>query len=61
MLSTSGGKADLSDYYRGEERDLMESQNTEFKSSWRDEYLKVICAFANADGGKLIIGIDDKG
>lgn len=27
----------------------------------RDEYLKVICAFANADGGKLIIGIDDKG
>ncbi|MBM4146066.1 MAG: transcriptional regulator [Nitrospira sp.] len=33
----------------------------EFKSNWRDEYLRVICAFANADGGKLIIGIDDKG
>ena len=39
----------------------MESQNTEYKSNWRDEYLKVICAFANAEGGKLIIGIDDKG
>ncbi|MDA8338190.1 MAG: hypothetical protein M0Z70_02685 [Nitrospiraceae bacterium] len=28
----------------------VESQNVEFKSNWRDEYLKVICAFANADG-----------
>jgi len=40
---------------------LTESQTTEFKSSWRDEYFKVICAFANTDGGELIIGIDDKG
>lgn len=39
----------------------VESQNVEFKSNWRDEYLKVICAFANAEGGKLIIGVDDKG
>ena len=39
----------------------VESQNVEFKSSWRDEYLKVISAFANTDGGKLMIGIDDKG
>jgi len=39
----------------------VESQNVEFKSRWRDEYLKVICAFANADGGKLISGMDDKG
>lgn len=39
----------------------VESQNVEFKSNWRDEYLKVICAFANTDGGKLIIGIDEKG
>jgi len=28
----------------------VESQNVEFKSNGRDEYLKVICAFANADG-----------
>ena len=38
-----------------------ESQITEYKSSWRDEYLKIICAFANTDGGQLIIGVDDKG
>lgn len=38
-----------------------ESQNTEYKESWRDEYLKWICGFANAQGGKLYIGIDDKG
>ncbi len=36
-----------------------ESQTTEFKPSWRDENLKVICAFANTDGGKLVIGVDD--
>jgi len=38
-----------------------ESQVTEFKTAWRDEYLKVICAFANTDGGELIIGVDDRG
>lgn len=27
----------------------IESQTIEFKSSWRDEYLKSICAFANTD------------
>ncbi len=39
----------------------VESQNIEFKSTWRDEYLKAICSFANTDGGKLIIGVDDRG
>ena len=38
-----------------------ESQTVEFKPSWRDEYLKVICAFANTEGGELILGMDDKG
>lgn len=38
-----------------------ESQNMEFKPNWRDEYLRVITAFANADGGSLIIGVDDDG
>ena len=38
-----------------------ENQNIEYKSAWRDEYLKWICGFANAQGGKLYIGIDDKG
>ncbi|MGN1172506.1 MAG: helix-turn-helix domain-containing protein, partial [Muribaculaceae bacterium] len=37
-----------------------ESQNIEYKESWRDEYLKWICGFANAYGGKLFIGVDDK-
>lgn len=38
-----------------------ESQNIEWKSGWRDEYLKWVCGFANAQGGRLLIGIDDKG
>jgi len=37
----------------------VESQNVDFKSSWRDEYLKVISAFANSDCGELRIGVDD--
>ena len=40
---------------------MNESQNIEYKSNWRDEYLKWICGFANANGGKLYIGIDDNG
>jgi ATP-dependent DNA helicase RecG len=28
-----------------------ENQNIEWKESWRDEYLKWICGFANAQGG----------
>jgi predicted HTH transcriptional regulator len=35
---------------------MPESQNIEWKESWRDEYLKWICGFANAKGGKIIIG-----
>lgn len=38
-----------------------ESQNIEFKESWRDEYLKWICAFANTSGGILYIGVADNG
>jgi ATP-dependent DNA helicase RecG len=38
-----------------------ESQNIEWKESWRDEYLKWICGFANAQGGRLIIGKSDTG
>ncbi|MDR0356691.1 MAG: putative DNA binding domain-containing protein, partial [Deltaproteobacteria bacterium] len=39
----------------------MESQNIEWKASWSDESLKLICAFANANGGTLEIGRDGKG
>ena len=40
---------------------MPEQQNIEWKESWRDEYLKWICGFANAQGGKLYIGCDDTG
>ncbi|MDX9847986.1 MAG: ATP-binding protein [Tenuifilaceae bacterium] len=40
---------------------MPENQNIEWKESWKDEYLKWICGFANATGGKLIIGINDEG
>ena len=36
-----------------------ESQQVEWKESWRDEYLKWICGFANAEGGVLVIGRND--
>jgi len=40
---------------------MAESQNIEWKESWKDEYLKWICGFANAQGGKIYIGTDDNG
>jgi ATP-dependent DNA helicase RecG len=40
---------------------MSETQNIEYKSSWRDEYLKWICGFANANGGSIFIGKDDAG
>ncbi|MBN2322698.1 MAG: putative DNA binding domain-containing protein [Spirochaetes bacterium] len=38
-----------------------ESQTVEYKQTWRNECLKVVSAFANSDGGALVIGLDDKG
>ena len=40
---------------------MPESQNVEWKESWRDEYLKWVCAFANTQGGVLDIGRNDDG
>ena len=40
---------------------MKEAQTTEWKESWRDEYLKWICGFANAQGGKIYIGCNDDG
>lgn len=40
---------------------MSESQNVEWKRRWRDEYLRWICGFANAEGGVLVIGRDDDG
>ncbi|MBR5330495.1 MAG: putative DNA binding domain-containing protein [Akkermansia sp.] len=38
-----------------------EHQCLEWKSTWKDDHLREICAFANAQGGTLCIGIDDHG
>jgi len=41
--------------------DMAEHQTIEYKQIWKDEYLKWICGFANAQGGKLYIGKNDRG
>ena len=38
-----------------------ESQRTEYKSSWQDEYFQWICGYANSKGGKIYIGVNDDG
>lgn len=40
---------------------MSENHNIEYKSSWRDDWLKWICGFANAQGGVIYIGVDDDG
>lgn len=40
---------------------MPEQQNIEYKQSWHDDYLKWVCGFANANGGVIYIGKDDKG
>jgi len=40
---------------------MPESQNVEYKQSWHNDYLKWVCGFANADGGKIYIGMRNVG
>lgn len=40
---------------------MKEGQRTEWKESWRDDHLRAVCGFANAEGGVLVIGRIDKG
>ena len=40
---------------------MPENQNVEWKETWKDEYLKWVCGFANARGGKIFIGKNDNG
>src|SRR3989344_6769035 len=55
------------DHYIMDEKELMaliqqgEGYNLEFKESISDNLGKEICALANANGGKILIGVDDKG
>ena len=44
-----------------ENKSLPESEICEWKSSWRDNYMKWISAFAWNDGGVLHIGVNDDG
>jgi ATP-dependent DNA helicase RecG len=47
--------------FRKENKIMAENQNTEYKQNWPDDHLRWICGFANADGGKLYIGVNDHG
>lgn len=38
-----------------------ESETVEFKRSWTNDCLKTLAAFANTDGGTLLVGVDDVG
>jgi ATP-dependent DNA helicase RecG len=40
---------------------MSENQNIEYKSVWKDEYLKWVCGFANAQGGRIFIGKENDG
>ncbi len=40
---------------------MPENQNIEYKESWRTEYLRWVCGFANAQGGTIYVGMNDKG
>ncbi len=40
---------------------MREDDYTEFKSSFSDTVIETLTAFANTKGGKVLIGIDDKG
>lgn len=40
---------------------MYETQNIEYKSVWKVEYLKWICGFTNVQGGTIFIGKDDNG
>ena len=39
----------------------IETQNTEFKEIWKDDYMRTLSAFANTEGGTLIIGKNNTG
>lgn len=40
---------------------MIENQDVEFKIKWDDKWLEWVYGMANADGGIIYIGKDDKG
>lgn len=39
----------------------IENKNCEFKREYVEDIKKTVIAFANTDGGELLIGVDDNG
>ncbi len=39
----------------------MEGETTEWKETWKDDYLRTLCAFANTRGGVMYVGVNDRG
>lgn len=37
----------------------VEIQALKCKRLWEDDYLRIICSFANGEGGRLLLGPDD--
>lgn len=40
---------------------IAENQHIEFKSSFNEAVIETLCAFVNAKGGTVYVGLDDKG
>ncbi len=40
---------------------MKESEQIEFKSSFNDSVIESIVDFVNANGGKILVGVDDTG
>jgi len=38
-----------------------ETQHIEFKPNFNEDVIETLVAFANTKGGKVLVGIDDKG
>lgn len=41
--------------------DAGEGYRIEFKESLEKSFIEEVCAFANSSGGKIILGVSDKG
>jgi ATP-dependent DNA helicase RecG len=61
MVRGGGWSTEQGMMHREDSPGMKEDQQVEWKSSWRDDYLRWICGFANAEGGVLVIGRDDRG
>jgi len=42
-------------------RELLETRNIELKENFGENALRALCAFANTQGGKVVLGVDDDG